>query len=308
MGTPKFSVPVLQGLVDNGYEILGVVTQPDKPVGRKHRIEKSPVKVLAEKLNLPLFQPKKLSKSPEMEKMISLKPDLIITAAFGQFLPMKLIDSAKIAAINVHGSLLPKYRGGAPVQYSIMNGDKKTGITIMYMVKKMDAGDIISQKAVPITNSDDTETMFEKLSIIGRDLLLETLPKVIAGKVQGVAQDEAKVIFSPNIRPEQEKLDFSKTAFFVDAKVRALRPDPGSYVILNGKRTKIWQTKVVDSKTNMKPGTIVEKTKHQLLIAAGQGTVLSLIEVQPSGKPKQQITDYLNGTGQSLKIGQKVIE
>lgn len=308
MGTPQFAVPILQGLLDQKYDILCVVTQPDRPVGRKHRISQSPVKQAAVANHLPVFQPEKLSGSPEMQRVIDFHPDLIVTAAYGQFLPTKMLNAIKIAAVNVHGSLLPKYRGGAPVQYAIMNGDSETGISLIYMVKKMDAGDILAQKAVPIQPDDDTETMFDKLSIVGRDLLLATLPKVITGDISPVPQDQDQVVFSPNIKPEEEQLDFNQTAFMVNAKVRALRPDPVAYTVINGKRTKIWRAQVVDQTTEMAPGSVVEKTKHQLLLSAGKGTVLSIQELQPAGKPKQQITDYLNGIGQSLKVGQQVIK
>lgn len=308
MGTPQFAVPILQGLLDQKYDILCVVTQPDRPVGRKHRISQSPVKQAAVANHLPVFQPEKLSGSPEMQRVIDFHPDLIVTAAYGQFLPTKMLNAVKIAAVNVHGSLLPKYRGGAPVQYAIMNGDSETGISLIYMVKKMDAGDILAQKAIPIQPDDDTETMFDKLSIVGRDLLLVTLPKVITGDISPVPQDEDQVVFSPNIKPEEEQLDFNQTAFMVNAKVRALRPDPVAYTVINGKRTKIWRAQVVDQTTEMAPGSVVEKTKHQLLLSAGKGTVLSIQELQPAGKPKQQITDYLNGIGQSLKVGQQVIK
>lgn len=308
MGTPEFAVPVLQGLVDNDYDVVAAVTQPDRPVGRKHKIQQTPVKKLAVSLKIPVFQPAKLSGSAEMQRVIDLHPDFIVTAAYGQFLPTKMLNAVKIAAVNVHGSLLPKYRGGAPVQYAIMNGDKETGISLIYMVKKMDAGDILAQKAIPIEDDDDTESMFHKLSIVGRDVLLQTLPKIISGDIQATPQDADKVVFSPNIKPEEEELDFNQSAFLVDAKVRALRPDPGAYAMLNGKRVKIWQTAVTDDSTTAVPGTVVKKDKHDLYLAAGNGSVLSLLEVQPAGKPKQAITDYLNGSGQSLKVGQQVIK
>ena len=182
MGTPQFAVPILQALIDDeAYDVKAVVTQPDRRVGRKHDLRATPVKELAVKYGIEVLQPEKLSGSPEMQRVIDLAPDFEITAAFGQFLPVKMLEAAKIAAINVHGSLLPKYRGGAPIQYSIINGDQETGVTIMYMVKAMDAGDIIAQKAIPITKQDDSGTMFENLSLLGRDLLMETLPKMIAG-------------------------------------------------------------------------------------------------------------------------------
>ncbi|MCH4163556.1 MAG: methionyl-tRNA formyltransferase [Lentilactobacillus diolivorans] len=307
MGTPSFAVPILQGLVDSKYKVLAAVTQPDRPVGRKHRIQQSPVKQLALKLGIPVLQPEKLSGSEELQQVIDLHADLIITAAFGQFLPTRMLQSVKVAAVNVHGSLLPKYRGGAPVQYAIMNGDHETGISLIYMVKKMDAGDILAQQAIPITKNDDTESMFAKLSIVGRNLLLDTLPKLLAGDVHPIEQDESQVVFSPTIKPGEEQLDFSQPAALVDAKVRALRPDPGAYTVIGNKRTKIWVTEVIDQTTDDEAGTVVYKDKHHLYLSAGSGSVLSVLELQPAGKPKQKITDYLNGIGQTLTVGQKVI-
>ncbi|MHA8138434.1 methionyl-tRNA formyltransferase [Lactobacillaceae bacterium Scapto_B20] len=307
MGTPQFSVPILNGLVDSNYDVKAVVTQPDRPVGRKHVLTASPVKQAAEQLNIPVLQPEKISGSDEMKTVMELKPDFIVTAAFGQFLPNQLLNSAKVAAINVHGSLLPKYRGGAPVQYSIMNGDSQTGISIMYMVKQMDAGDVIAQAAIPIEADDDTASMFEKLSQVGKQLLLETLPKLIDGTATATPQEESSVVFSPTIKRNEERLDFTKSAFLVDAKVRALRPDPSAYTTLNGKRTKIWHTTPLEITTEQAPGTVVAKTKKVLQIAAGNGTVIQIDELQPAGKPKQAINAYLNGTGQSINVGEQVI-
>ncbi|MCT6839760.1 MAG: methionyl-tRNA formyltransferase [Apilactobacillus kunkeei] len=309
MGTPSFAVPVLKGLVESDdYDVQAVVTQPDRPFGRKRVLKPSPVKEAAQELSIPVLQPEKISGSDEMAKIIEINPDFIITAAFGQFLPEKLLNAAKIAAVNVHGSLLPKYRGGAPVQYSLINGDKQTGISIMYMVKKMDAGDVLSQQALDIQPDDDTQSLFDKLSIIGRDLLLETLPKVAAGDVNPTPQDEDKVVFSPNITREQEELDFTKSAFLVDRKIRALRPSPNAFAMMLGKRTKFWSAKPLDETTDLKPGQVVEKTKKSLKIACGDGTVLQLLEIQPSGKPKQPINAFLNGAGQSIQQGDMVIE
>ncbi|CAM2762846.1 methionyl-tRNA formyltransferase [Fructilactobacillus fructivorans] len=306
MGTPDFSVPILKALNDN-YNVLAVVTQPDRPVGRKHQIVESPVKQASKELGLSVLQPQKLSGSDEMEQIIQMKPDFIITAAFGQFLPTKLLKAAQIADVNVHGSLLPKYRGGAPVQYAIMNGDQVTGISIMYMVKKMDAGDVLAQQSVEIEDTDDTESMFKKLSLVGRDLLLKTLPKIIDGTVQPQKQDENRVVFAPNIKREQEELDFALPARAVDAKVRALRPDPTAFAMIDGKPNKIWKTEVINESTNLDPGQIVNKDKHHLQVAAGDGTVIGIDEIQPAGKPQKSITEYLNGH-QKLEIGDQFID
>ncbi|WP_373748247.1 methionyl-tRNA formyltransferase, partial [Jeotgalibaca porci] len=203
MGTPEFSVPILQALFDSEYEVIAVVTQPDRPVGRKRILTPPPVKELALKYTVPIFQPEKISGSEEMAALIALEADVIVTAAYGQFLPTKLLNAPKHRAINVHASLLPKYRGGAPVHYAIINGDKETGVSIMYMERKMDAGDVLSQRSIPITSSDDVQTMFNKLSTLGRDLLMETLPRLFTGDIHPVPQDESKVTFSPNISREE---------------------------------------------------------------------------------------------------------
>lgn len=309
MGTPEFAVPILQSLIDNPeYDIQAVLTQPDHHIGRKRTLHQSPVKELAEQYNIEVLQPAKLSKSPEMEKIINLQPDLMITAAYGQFLPTKLLAAAKIAAINVHGSLLPKYRGGAPIQYSIINDDKETGVSIMYMVKKMDAGDIISQRSIPIEDTDDSGTMFKKLSLLGRDLLLETLPKLISGDVNPVAQDPDKVVFSPNITSEQEQIDFRLPAWLIDAKVRGLRPAPLGNMIIDGLRTKIYDVTPLEEKTDLEPGKVVRVTKHQLVIAAGDGTTYQINKLKPAGKKAMDITSYLNGHKDITEGGQVVSE
>lgn len=309
MGTPEFAVPILQSLIDNPeYDIQAVLTQPDHHIGRKRTLHQSPVKELAEQYNIEVLQPAKLSKSPEMEKIINLQPDLMITAAYGQFLPTKLLAAAKIAAINVHGSLLPKYRGGAPIQYSIINDDKETGVSIMYMVKKMDAGDIISQRSIPIEDTDDSGIMFKKLSLLGRDLLLETLPKLISGDVNPVAQDPDKVVFSPNITSEQEQIDFRLPARLIDAKVRGLRPAPLGNMIIDGLRTKIYDVTPLEEKTDLEPGKVVRVTKHQLVIAAGDGTTYQINKLKPAGKKAMDITSYLNGHKDITEGGQVVSE
>ena len=308
MGTPQFSVPILAGLVQAGYEIAAVVTQPDRVVGRKQKLLYSPVKEYALQQNLTIYQPEKLTRSSELETLIGLKADLLITAAYGQFLPTKLLQSAQIAALNVHGSLLPRNRGGAPIQRAIMNGDPVTGITIMYMVAQMDAGDIISQQSVPIADTDTAGSLFDKLSYVGRDLLLQTLPQVIAGTNQRQVQDESLVTITPNIAPEEEQINISQPALKINRQVRGLNPDPGAYLWLNGVRTKVFQTTVADETTDLNPGQIVHKSKKQLAIAAGEHSVLYLEQIQPAGKSLMSIAAFLNGKGKDFYIGQQIIQ
>ena len=306
MGTPAFSVPILEGLLEEGYEVVAVVTQPDRPVGRKKIITPTPVKEAAVKHGLLVLQPEKISGSEEMEKIIALQPDVIITAAFGQFLPEKLLQATVHGAINVHASLLPKYRGGAPVHYSIINGEKETGVTIMEMIKKMDAGGIYAQESLPITKQDDVGTMFEKLSALGKQLLLKTLPDILNGNLSPRPQDESKVTFSPNITREQEAIDWNKTAEEIDNQVRGMRPWPIAFTTYEQTRWKLLNVEALAEKTTAEPGTIIKKDKKNLWIACGKQTVLAIKELQPAGKGKQAVNEFLNGSGQQVMIGQQV--
>ncbi|MFZ2803349.1 MAG: methionyl-tRNA formyltransferase [Lactococcus chungangensis] len=302
MGTPAFSVPVLEGLVEKGYEVLAVVTQPDRAVGRKKEIKMTPVKEAALRHKLPVYQPEKISGSEEMAELMTLGADMIVTAAFGQFLPERLLNSVK-HAVNVHASLLPKYRGGAPVHYAIIKGDQEAGVTIMEMVKKMDAGDMISQRAIPITEADNVGTMFEKLSLVGRELLLDTLPDYLAGNLKPQPQDETKVTFSPNITPEEERIDWQLSARDIFNQVRGMYPWPVAHTIWQGTRFKLHEVALADSShVNGIPGQVIEKTKKSLIIATKKGAI-SLTIVQPAGKPKMPIQDFLNGLGKNINIG-----
>lgn len=302
MGTPDFSATVLKGLLESDqYEVLAVVTQPDRAVGRKKEIRMTPVKEVALSYGLPIYQPEKLSGSPEMEAIMNLGADGIVTAAFGQFLPSKLLASMNFV-VNVHASLLPKHRGGAPIHYALIQGDKETGVTIMETVKEMDAGDMISRRSIPITDEDNVGTLFEKLAIVGRDLLLDTLPAYLAGDIQPEAQDPSQVTFSPNIRPEEERLDWTKTNRQLFNQIRGMNPWPVAHTLWQGGRFKIYEAELADG--DGQPGEILEIGKRQLLVATGEGA-LALKTVQPAGKPKMPISDFLNGAGRNLAVGDK---
>ena len=300
MGTPDFSATVLKGLLESKqYEILAVVTQPDRAVGRKKEIRMTPVKELALDYGLPIYQPEKLSKSAELDSLLNLNADGIVTAAFGQFLPSKLLDSVNFA-VNVHASLLPKYRGGAPIHYAIINGDKEAGVTIMEMVKEMDAGDMIARRAIPIEETDNVGTMFEKLALVGRDLLLESLPSYLAGDLKPVPQDKNQVTFSPNILPEKERIDWTKTNHQIFNQIRGMNPWPVAHTLLNGERFKIYEATPVEGLGQA--GEILVIGKKELIVATGEGA-LSLQTVQPAGKSKMTIIDFLNGLVRQLSVG-----
>ncbi|MBD7907180.1 methionyl-tRNA formyltransferase [Sporosarcina gallistercoris] len=303
MGTPDFSAPILRMLHEEGYSIVGVVTQPDRPVGRKRVLTPPPVKAEALRLGLPVIQPEKLRGSAELEEIKALAPDLIVTAAFGQILPKELLDVPRLGCINVHASLLPAYRGGAPIHQAIMDGCTETGVTIMYMVEKLDAGDIISQATTPILSTDDTGTMFEKLSLIGEKLLKETLPSILEGTNARIPQDEALVTFAKNISREQERIDWARTGTDIHNQVRGLTPWPTAYTTFDGENVKIWKTEAVPVVKKGEPGEIIELTKDRILVKTGDDTAIAITELQPSGKKRMTATVFLNGSGSQWKKG-----
>lgn len=292
MGTPSFSVPILEALIKE-YEVALVVTQPDKEVGRKKELTMSPVKECALKHNIPVFQPERIR--ADYQPIIDANPDLIVTAAFGQIIGTKVLNYPKYRSINVHASLLPKYRGGAPIHYSVINGDKETGVTIMYMEKAMDAGDILSQKAIPILEEDTTGSMFEKLSIVGRDLLMETIPALIKGEITPIKQNPEEVTFAYNITKEEECLDLNKDARSLFNQIRGLLPAPVAYMVLKGDNIKVYNAKVSETTHNKEVGTILGKTKKYFTVACGNGTALDIYELQVSGKKRVLASDFVNG-------------
>ncbi|MBY6050407.1 methionyl-tRNA formyltransferase [Cytobacillus firmus] len=303
MGTPDFSVPVLKQIIDDGYEVIGVVTQPDRPVGRKKVLTPPPVKVEAEKQGIPVYQPEKIRQPDELEKVLALKPDLVVTAAFGQILPKELLDAPKYGCINVHASLLPELRGGAPIHYSILQGKEKTGITIMYMAEKLDAGDILTQVEVPITETDTVGTLHDKLSEAGSKLLSETLPKLLNGELNPIKQNEEEATFAYNIKREQEKIDWSKTGEEIYNHIRGLNPWPVAYTTFDGKVVKIWNSKKVKHAKSEEPGTIIRLEEDGIVVASGNDTAVKITELQPSGKKKMPAEQFLRGAGSNLTAG-----
>lgn len=294
MGTPAFSAPILRMLVEEGYDVISVVTQPDRPVGRKKVLTPTPVKEEALRLGLPVYQPEKLKNPEELQQVLDLAPDLIVTAAFGQILPTELLEAPKYGAINVHASLLPAYRGGAPIHQAIIDGQTETGVTIMYMVDRLDAGDIISQITVPIEKEDHTGSMFEKLSTAGTRLLKETLPSIIEGTNDRIPQDEEQVTFARNISREQERIDWTKSALAIHNQVRGLHPWPVAYTTFKGENMKIWWTEEADADGTGRAGEIVSLAEDAIIVQTGQGTI-AIKELQPAGKKRMAASDYLKG-------------
>lgn len=304
MGTPDFAVPVLQQLIHDGYNVVGVVTQPDKPKGRKKELTPPPVKVEAEKHGIPVLQPTKIREKEQYEQVLALQPDLIVTAAFGQILPKELLEAPSYGCINVHASLLPELRGGAPIHYAILQGKTKTGITIMYMVEKLDAGDMLTQVEVPIEETDTVGTLHDKLSAAGAKLLSETIPLLLSGKITPIPQAEEKATFAPNIKREQEKIDWTKTGETIYNHIRGLNPWPVAYTTYEGQVWKIWWGEKVAAQTNAEPGTIIAVERDGIVVATGNETGIKITELQPSGKKRMSTAQFLLGA--DIMIGKKL--
>lgn len=289
MGTPNFAVPSLEALNEK-YEVVLVVSQPAKPEGRKGILKNPPVALKALELGIQLFQPEHIKN--EYEYFKNIKADMIVTAAYGQFIPTKILNLYK-KCINVHGSLLPHHRGGAPIQRAIINGDKKTGVTIMEMVKKMDAGRMYASSEIPILDSDNNSSLFEKLAIIGKNLLMENIEDIYNGKKEGIMQNEEEATISPNITPEEEKINFNIDARKVFNLIRGLSDEPGAYCEYNGQRIKIYKASIEKNDSDASPGTIINIKKS--LIVKCKTDAISILELQIPGKKRMNVKDFLNG-------------
>ena len=304
MGTPEFSVPVLEGLIEH-YDVVGVVSQPDKPVGRKQELMATPTKKVALEHNIPVFQPVKVRK--EYDEILALDPDVIVTCAYGQIIPKEILDYPKYGCINVHASLLPKLRGGAPIHRAILEDYGVTGITIMYMDEKMDNGDIISQRETRIEESDNLESLHDRLSLMGKELLLETLPSIFEGTNKRIVQDESEVTFGFNIQREEEHIDFSKSTRCVFNHIRGLCPFPSANAILDGVEYKIYDSRIGDNKfSNKKCGEICKIYKDGIGVCTGDGEII-ITSIKQAGKKRMSVRDYLNGKNGDSLLG-KVFE
>lgn len=302
MGTPDFSVPILRSLVASDYEVVLVVTQPDRPKGRKRVITPSPVKAEADEQKIDVFQPERLK--DDYQEILAYEPDLIITAAYGQLLPNALLEAPKFGCINVHASLLPELRGGAPIHYAIMQGKTETGITIMYMVEKLDAGDILTQRNVPIEHKDHVGSLHHKLSIAGSELLLETLPSLFAEEITPKKQDNAKATFATNIKREQEKIDWTRDNLEVYNHIRGLHPWPVAFTTYEGKVMKLWWGEVDNTKYDGVPGEIVRKPDDEyFVVVCGNQKGIRITEIQPAGKKRMTVNEYLRGSADRIKLG-----
>ncbi|TCP29129.1 methionyl-tRNA formyltransferase [Scopulibacillus darangshiensis] len=304
MGTPDFSVAILQRLIDDGHAVQAVVTQPDRPKGRKKQLTAPPVKELALKYDLPVLQPEKVRLPEVVEDILSYHPDLIVTAAYGQILPESLLKVPKLGCINVHASLLPKYRGGAPIHQAIIDGEDVSGITIMYMVKALDAGDMLTQVKVPISEDDTVGSLHDKLSLAGAELLSETLPAIEKGQITATPQNDDEATYAPTIQRKNEEIHWDKTGEDIYNQIRGLNPFPGAFTVFGGKVMKLWRTEKVKVKKLADPGTVIYIEKDGFVIATGNGTAVKVTECQPAGKKRMSAAQFLLGGG--IETGEKL--
>ncbi|MBQ9024549.1 MAG: methionyl-tRNA formyltransferase [Bacilli bacterium] len=291
MGTPDFSVLPLKEL-NNKYNIVGVVTQPDKMVGRKKEIKFSPVKEFAIENNLKVIQPIKIRE--DYKEILDLKPDIIITCAYGQIIPKELLNYPKYGCINIHASLLPKLRGGAPIHKAIINGYETTGVTIMYMDEKMDSGDIIYQEKIKIENDDNAGTLFDKLSVLGSKMIIDILPSILNKTNKRIKQDENEVTYAYNITREEEKIDFNKTTKEVYDQIRGLYPWPVGYTTLDEKKVKIYTSLISNTNKQASSGEIINIYNDSIGVKTKDGEI-KILELQFEGKKRISVKDYLNG-------------
>ena len=305
MGTPDFAVPILKTLVREQYQVVGVVTQPDRPKGRKRILTPPPVKEVAVELGLPVIQPERLCDPQSVQQVHAFKPDLIVTAAYGQILPEAILTKPKYGCINVHASLLPKYRGGAPIHWALINGEKETGISIMYMVQEMDAGDILAQQSIPITRHDHVGRLHDRLSQLGAEMIKELIPNLISGEVTPVPQDHQQATYAYNIRPEDEWIDWSRTADQIDCQIRGLHPWPVASTSWEQKRLKIWWAEPLTEPSSQPPGTILKMESDGIYVATGKG-IIKITELQLAGKKRMSTATFLGGA--RMKVGQRLGE
>lgn len=304
MGTPGFAVPVLRGLIEH-YEVVLVVCQPDRKKDRKGNMLIPETKQVAIDNGIEVFQPLKVREDYQI--ILDKNPDMIVTCAYGQIIPKVIIDYPKYGCINVHGSLLPKLRGGAPIHWAIINGEKETGMTIMQMSEKMDAGDIIRQRSLVIGEDEILDSLYGRMSILGRDLLLETIPDIVNGTVHYFPQKENEVTFGYNVRREEEKINFSKNGIEIKNLVRGLNSIPGAYTILDGKRMKVYQIEILNEKySSGKYGEIVAVDQEGMIVQCGDGFI-KLLDIAVEGKKRCMVRDYFNGIKKESFVG-KVFE
>lgn len=295
MGTPDFAVPSVRALLEAGHTVCGAFTQPDKPKNRGMKLQPTPVKEFCLVHDIPVFQPVKLRDGTALAQIEQLAPELIVVAAYGRILPDEILNFPAYGCINVHSSLLPKYRGAAPINWAILNGDAQSGVTIMHMAAELDAGDIIAQAETPIDPDETVENLHDRLAELGAKLLVDTVAQIGAGTATRTPQDPAQVTFAPMLSRELSPMDWSRPARALHDQVRGLIPWPAAVTELDAVRCKVFSTRVCDETVGHEPGTVVQADKKGLKIACGGGTLLELLEIQPDGKKRMPAAAFLLG-------------
>ncbi|MEX5413533.1 methionyl-tRNA formyltransferase [Atlantibacter hermannii] len=292
-GTPDFAARHLDALLAANYNVVGVFTQPDRPAGRGKKLMPSPVKVVAQERGLPVFQPASLRPADNQQLIADLNADIMVVVAYGLILPKAVLEMPRLGCINVHGSLLPRWRGAAPIQRSLWAGDEETGVTIMQMDVGLDTGDMLYKLACPITPDDTSASLYDKLAELGPQGLIETLQLLASGKASPEVQDESRVTYAEKLSKEEALLDWSLSAAQLERCIRAFNPWPMSYFMMDGQPVKVWKASVLETGFNAAPGTILEADKQGIQVATAQG-ILNLEELQPAGKKAMKAQDLLN--------------
>lgn len=304
MGTPEFAVPTLQALIDH-HQVEAVVTQPDKQRGRGKKVQFPPVKEKAVEHEIPVYQPQKARDEEFVEILREINPDVIVVVAYGQILPESILNIPKYGCINVHGSLLPKYRGAAPIQWAVLDGEEKTGITTMYMEKGLDTGDMIDKAEIVLDPKETAGTLHDKLMEIGANLLLETLEKLENETAVRIKQNDSESCYASMLTKEMGQIDFSKSAREIECLIRGMNPWPSAYTSLNGKTLKVWEAEVLTENSGEEPGTVIDVTKDTIVAACKEGA-LKLLEVQMAGKKRMKVSAFLLGyqVEKGMKLGE----
>ena len=294
MGTPDFAVGALESLVEAGHDVVAVVTQPDKPKGRGKEMQQTPVKACAVKHNIEVFQPVKIKTPEAVEVLKGYGADLFVVAAFGQILSKEILDMPKYGCVNIHASLLPKYRGAAPIQWAILDGEKETGVTIMQMNEGLDTGDMLTKVVVPIEDTDTGESLFDKLAEAGAKLLIETIPQIEAGTLKPEPQDDSLSTYAKMIKKDMGLIDWKKEAVVLERLVRGMNSWPSAYTHFQGKTLKVWEAEVETCETEAVPGSVVEVTKNSIKVQTGKD-LLVLKQIQLEGKKRMDVAAFLLG-------------
>ncbi|MDO8885381.1 methionyl-tRNA formyltransferase [Candidatus Oleimmundimicrobium sp.] len=303
-GTPKFALPSLKTLLNSHHEIIAIITQPDRPRGRHLKLMASPIKKMAISYKIPVFQPLTLNNEEFKEKIVELKPDIVIVVAFGQLIPQWLLNLPKYGCVNAHASLLPKYRGAAPIQRVIMDGSSETGVTTMFMDNELDTGDILLQTKVSISDDETAGELHDKLAELSSNLLLKTIDGLDAGTIKPIRQNDTEASFAPKIKDNETKINWGNSAEKIRNIIRALNPTPGAHTLFKGKRLKIFKVETVSPKNHFPPGTISEVEKNIGFMVNASDKALLILEVQPEGKRIMAANEFCKG--HNLKKGDRV--